>query len=153
MSGQNNKTTTNIFTIGFAKKCACEFFTKLMDAGIKTVIDVRLNNASQLAGFTKKRDIEYFLKEIGNIDYLHRPELAPTKNILDTYKKKEIDWGEYEFQFKQLMTKRQIENLVTPEEINNACLLCSEPIPEKCHRRLVAEYLRNHWDDILITHL
>ncbi len=153
MSGQNNKTKINIFTIGFAGKSACEFFTKLRDAEIKRVIDVRLNNVSQLAGFTKKRDIEYFLKEIGKIEYIHRPEFAPTKNILDAYKKKEIDWSEYESQFRQLMTERQIENLVTCEEINNVCLLCSEAKPEKCHRRLVAEYLQNHWGDVLVHHL
>jgi len=153
MSGQNNKTKINIFTIGFAGKSACEFFTKLRDAGIKRVIDIRLNNVSQLAGFTKKRDIEYFLKEIGKIEYIHRPEFAPTKNILDAYKKKEIDWSKYESQFRQLMTERQIENLVTCEEINNACLLCSEPKPEKCHRRLIAEYLQNHWGNVFIHHL
>ena len=153
MSGQNNKTKINISTIGFAGKCACEFFTKLRDAGIKRVIDVRLNNVSQLAGFTKKRDIEYFLKEIGKIEYIHRPEFAPTKNILDAYKKKEIDWSEYESQFRQLMTERQIANLVTCEEINNACLLCSEAKPEKCHRRLIAEYLQNHWGHVVIHHL
>ncbi len=153
MSGQNNKTKINIFTIGFAGKSACEFFTKLRDAGIKRVIDVRLNNVSQLAGFTKKRDIEYFLKEIGKIEYIHKPEFAPTKNILDAYKKKEIDWSEYESQFRQLMTERQIENLVTCEEINNTCLLCSEAKPEKCHRRLVAEYFQNHWGDVFIHHL
>lgn len=153
MSGQNNKTKINIFTIGFAGKSACEFFTKLMDAGIERVIDVRLNNVSQLAGFTKRQDIEYFLKEIGKIEYIHRPEFAPTKNILDGYKKKEIDWSEYEFQFRRLMTERQIENLVTCEEINSACLLCSEAQPGKCHRRLVAEYLQNHWGDVFIHHL
>ncbi len=153
MSGQNNKTKINVFTIGFAGKIAREFFTKLRDAGIKRVIDVRLNNVSQLAGFTKKRDIEYFLKEIGKIEYIHRPEFAPTKNILDAYKKKEIDWSEYESQFRQLMTERQIETLLTGGEINNACLLCSEAKPEKCHRRLVAEYLQNHWGDVFIHHL
>jgi uncharacterized protein (DUF488 family) len=153
MSGQNNKTKVKIFTIGFAGKSACEFFTKLRDAGIRRVIDVRLNNVSQLAGFTKRRDIEYFLKEIGKIEYIHRPEFAPTENILDAYKKKEIDWSEYESRFCQLMTERQLENLATCEEIDNACLLCSEAKPEKCHRRLVAEYLQNHWGDVVIHHL
>jgi len=153
MSEQNNKTKINIFTIGFAGKSACEFFPKLRDAGVKRVIDVRLNNVSQLAGFTKKRDIEYFLKEIDKIGYIHRPEFAPTKSILDAYKKKEIDWSEYEFQFRQLITERQIGNFLTCEEINNACLLCSESKPEKCHRRLVAEYLQDHWGDVVIHHL
>ncbi len=153
MSGQNNKTKVNIFTIGFAGKSACEFFTKLKDAGVKRVIDVRLNNVSQLAGFTKKRDVKYFLKEIGEIEYVHKPEFAPTKNILDAYKKKEIDWGEYERQFRKLITERQIENLVTREQINNACFLCSEAEPEKCHRRLVAEYFQKRHSGVFIHHL
>jgi uncharacterized protein (DUF488 family) len=153
MSGQNNARKINIFTIGFAGKSASEFFTKLKDAGVKTVIDVRLNNVSQLAGFTKKRDIEYFLKEIGQIEYVHRPELAPTKSILDAYRKKEIDWSEYERQFHELMIERQIENRITGEQINNSCFLCSEAEPKNCHRRLVVEYLQNHWPDVLIHHL
>lgn len=153
MSGQNNKIKVNLFTIGFAGKGACEFFTKLKDAGVKRVIDVRLNNVSQLAGFTKKQDIEYFLKEICKIEYVHKPEFAPTKSILDAYKKKEIDWREYERQFRELITERQIENLVTREQINNACFLCSEADPEKCHRRLLAEYFQNRWSDLFIRHL
>ncbi|MHC4474300.1 MAG: DUF488 domain-containing protein [Planctomycetota bacterium] len=153
MSGHDNERKINIFTIGFAGKSASEFFTKLKDAGVKRVIDVRLNNVSQLAGFTKKRDIEYFLREIGGIEYIHRPEFAPTKSILDTYKKKEIDWSEYERQFHELMLDRQIENRITGEQVNNACFLCSEAEPENCHRRLVVEYLQNHWPDAFIHHL
>jgi len=153
MSGQNNKKKINIFTIGFAGKSACEFFTKLKDAGVKRVIDIRLNNVSQLAGFTKKQDIEYFLREIGKIEYLHKPEFAPTKSILDAYKKKEIDWSEYERQFRELITDRQIENLVTRAQIDKACFLCSEAKPEKCHRRLVAEYFQKRWGNVLIHHL
>jgi len=153
MSAQNDKVKVNIFTIGFARKTAREFFTKLKDAGVKRVIDIRLNNLSQLAGFTKKQDIEYFLKEICKIEYVHKPEFAPTKSILDAYKKKEIDWEEYERQFQVLITERQIENLVTREQINNACFLCSEVTPEKCHRRLVVEYLQGHWRDVVINHL
>jgi len=153
MSGQDNKAKINIYTIGFAGKSAGEFFTKLGAAGVKRVIDVRLNNVSQLAGFTKKRDIEYFLQEIVKIEYIHRPEFAPTKDILDAYKKKEIDWGEYESQFRQIITERHIEKFVTREEINNACLLCSESKPEKCHRRLVAEYFQKQWSHVIIHHL
>lgn len=153
MNGQNNKIKVNIFTIGFARKSACEFFTKLKDAGVKRVIDVRLNNVSQLAGFTKKQDIEYFLKEIGKIEYIHKPEFAPTKSILDAYKKKEIDWCEYERQFRELITERQIENLVTPAQIDKACFLCTEAKPEKCHRRLVAEYFQKRLGYVLVHHL
>jgi len=142
-----------IYTIGFAGKSAGEFFPRLRDAGVVRVVDIRLNNVSQLAGFTKKRDIEYFLKEIVQIEYIHRPELAPTKEILDGYKKKEIDWGEYEIRFGRLMAERQVETLLTREELNGACLLCSESEAEKCHRRLVAEYFQNRWRGVVIDHL
>ena len=142
-----------IYTIGFAGKSAGEFFPRLRDAGVVRVVDIRLNNVSQLAGFTKKRDIEYFLKEIVQIEYIHRPELAPTKDILDGYKKKEIDWGEYEIRFGRLMAERQVETLLTREELNGACLLCSESEAEKCHRRLVAEYFQNRWRGVVIDHL
>ena len=142
-----------LFTIGFTKKSAEEFFTQLQNAGVTRIVDIRLNNTSQLAGFTKARDLKYFLKEICNIEYIHKPEFAPTKSILDAYKKKEIDWEEYERQFRELITARQIENLVTREQIDNACFLCSESTPEKCHRRLVAQYLQDHWNDDLLHHI
>ena len=144
---------TTIFTIGFAKKSACEFFTILKEAGVSTVIDIRLNNVSQLAGFTKKQDLQYFLEEIVRVAYIHKPELAPTKEILDAYKKEHIDWSGYERQFRQLLIERHVENLVTPQLVDKACFLCSEPKPDKCHRRLVAEYLREHWGNVQITHL
>lgn len=142
-----------LFTIGFTKKSAEEFFTLLQNADVRRIVDIRLNNTSQLAGFAKARDLKYFLKEICKIEYVHKPEFAPTKSILDAYKKKEIDWEEYERQFRELITVRQIENLVTREQINNACFLCSETTPEKCHRRLVVEYLQGHWRDVVINHL
>ena len=141
-----------IFTIGFAKKNACEFFTLLQDAGIQKIVDVRLNNVSQLAGFTKKDDLEYFLKIIGNIGYIHKPDLAPTKEILDAYKKKDIDWDEYESRYCELLKTRKAEILVTPEEMNNSCLLCSESTAEKCHRRLLAEYFRECWENKVVIH-
>ena len=144
---------TVIFTIGFAKKSAREFFTKLKEAGVKTVIDIRLNNVSQLAGFTKEQDLLYFLQEIAGIKYIHKPELAPTKDILDAYKKKDIDWSEYEKRFRRLLLERRIENVITPQDADKSCLLCSEPTPDKCHRRLVAEYLHKIWEDVKIIHL
>lgn len=155
MGEQNSKTgmAINIFTIGFAKNSAREFFTKLKEAGVKSVIDVRLNNVSQLAGFTKKQDLEYFLQEIAGLNYIHMPELAPTKNILKAFRKKNIDWSEYERQFRELITKRNIEDSMVPEQIDGACFLCSEAKPENCHRRLIAEYLREHWGNIVIHHL
>jgi len=142
-----------IYTIGFAEKTACEFFTKLKDSGVRAVIDVRLNNTSQLAGFTKEQDLPYLLQEIGGIKYIHKPELAPTKDILDAYKKKEIDWSEYEKQFRRLLLERRIENVITPQNADKSCLLCSEPKPDKCHRRLTAEYLRELWEGVKIVHL
>jgi uncharacterized protein (DUF488 family) len=142
-----------LFTIGFTKKSAEKFFTRLKDAGVKRLIDVRLNNVSQLAGFTKKNDLQYFTKAICNIDYVHLTELAPTAEILDPYRKaKNGDWDSYERQFLDLMRSRHIEN--TPREIlDGGCLLCSEDKPHHCHRRLVAEYLNEHWGDVEIEHI
>lgn len=142
-----------IFTIGFTKKSAREFFEVLRKAGIKKVVDIRLNNVSQLAGFTKKDDLAYFLEAIDRISYEHRPELAPTKDILDGYKKKTLSWDEYEERFSKVMAERRIENFATPSDLDGACLLCSEPKANKCHRRLVAEYLRNKWGNVEICHL
>ena len=142
-----------IFTIGFTKKSASRFFEVLRQSGAKRIVDVRLNNVSQLAGFAKKDDLKYFLKEICGMDYLHLPELAPTQEILDEYKKKKGDWASYETRFLTLLQERRIGERVTQEVIADGCLLCSEDKPQFCHRRLVAEYLKNHWGDIDITHL
>lgn len=143
----------NLFTIGFTKKNAETFFGKLGKAGVEKIIDIRLNNVSQLAGFAKKDDLIYFLKKICDCNYMHEPLLAPTKEILDGYKKKEIDWPEYQKRFNDLLKTRKAHTLVSSSELHMACLLCSEPTPDKCHRRLVAEYLKNHFDDIEIQHL
>jgi uncharacterized protein (DUF488 family) len=142
-----------LFTIGFTKKTAREFFARLREAGVRRVADIRLNNASQLAGFTKKDDLAFFLREIGGIDYVHRPDLAPTGEILAAYKKKAIGWPEYERRFEALMAERRIESLVSPADMDMTCLLCSEPAPLKCHRRLVAEYLKRAWPGVVVTHL
>ncbi len=143
----------NLFTIGFTQKSAQKFFESLKKAGVKRVIDTRLNNISQLAGFTKKTDLEYFLKTIGNIDYVHLLDLAPSQDILDEYKKKKGAWTTYEKKFLQLIDNRQIEKKVSPALIDNACLLCSEAKPHQCHRRLVAEYLNGKWGNVSICHL
>ncbi|MCJ7615761.1 MAG: DUF488 domain-containing protein [Desulfobacterales bacterium] len=143
----------NLFTIGFTKKNAETFFGKLGQAGVEKIIDIRLNNVSQLAGFAKKDDLIYFLRKICDCDYRHEPLLAPTKEILDGYKKKEIGWPEYQKQFNDLLKTRKAHTLVTSSELHMACLLCSEPTPDKCHRRLVAEYLKKHFDNIEINHL
>lgn len=142
-----------IYTIGFTKKNAQTFFTHLKDAGVRKLIDVRLNNVSQLAGFTKRDDLSYFAKEICHIDYTHAPLLAPTKDILDAYKKDKGDWTIYERKFLDLMTHRKIEEKISKEMLDGACLLCSEETPHHCHRRLVAEYLKDKWGDVQIEHI
>lgn len=146
-------TPVTIYTIGFTQKTAEQFFTTLVAAGVRRVVDVRLNNVSQLAGFSKKSDLAYFLRAIGNIDYIHLPDLAPTQDILDAYKKNKGDWSVYETAFVRLMQERRVAVTISPAIIDGGCLLCSEATPEHCHRRLVAEYLRACWGAITIIHL
>lgn len=142
-----------VWTIGFTKKTAREFFTKLKESGATRLVDVRLNNVSQLAGFAKRNDLEYFVHELSGMDYVHLPQLAPTQDILDAYKKDGGDWAEYERKFLSLMRAREIEKTVPRDVIAGGCLLCSEHKPHHCHRRLVAEYLRDAWGDVEIDHL
>ncbi len=143
----------HLFTIGFTRKSARHFFGALIDAGVRRVVDVRLNNVSQLAGFTKKGDLEYFLGQIGDIAYLHLPDLAPTQGMLDAYRKGGGSWEAYEDEFLALLARRRIEERIPPGVLDYGCLLCSEPTPERCHRRLVADYLREKWGTIEIRHL
>jgi uncharacterized protein (DUF488 family) len=144
-----------IFTIGFTRTTAEDFFERLRSNRIERLLDVRLNNKSQLAGFAKRDDLAYFLRTLVGAEYEHAPLLAPTQDILDEFKKrKEMPWGEYEDRFLGLMRKREIENELTPEEFSKrTVLLCSENTPEHCHRRLVAEYLQDRWKDVEIVHL
>jgi uncharacterized protein (DUF488 family) len=142
-----------IFTIGFTKTSAEWFFTRIQRAGVKKLIDVRLNNVSQLAGFAKKNDLCYFLKTICGIEYAHRPDLAPTQEMLDAYKKESGQWADYEKRFLELMASRRVEQTIPRDAVDGACLLCSEDKPHHCHRRLVAEYLKDKWIDIEISHL
>ncbi len=142
-----------LFTMGFTKKTAEVFFTRLRDAGVQRLVDVRLNNVSQLAGFTKKEDLRYFARQICGIGYVHLTQLAPTGEILDAFKKKKGDWKEYEKKFMGLLKARRVESSVTREMLDGACLLCSEETAERCHRRLVAEYLRERWGGVTIEHL
>lgn len=142
-----------LYTIGFTKTTAESFFTRLTNAGVKKVLDVRLNNVSQLAGFAKKDDLRYFLKAICGIGYEHRPELAPTQDMLDEYKKKRGDWARYEERFLDLMAQRKVEDTIPRSAVDDACLLCSEDKPHHCHRRLVAEYWKKKWGALEIIHL
>jgi uncharacterized protein (DUF488 family) len=142
------------FTIGFTQKKAEQFFTVIKDNKIARIIDVRLNNVSQLAGFAKRDDLKYFLRELCNTDYVHLEDLAPTKEILNSYKKNIITWEEYEDKFLNLMSKRCIERKIDQSLLMNGCLLCSEHKPHHCHRRLVIEYLNQHWNiNIKVIHL
>lgn len=143
-----------IYTIGFTKRTAAEFFGALKRAGIKRLLDVRLNNVSQLAGFTKRDDLPFFLKEICGAEYIHQPLLAPSQDMLDAYKKEKGSWQEYEKRFLQLMEERKIEDRIDRSLfVTPTALLCSETTAEHCHRRLVVEYLRKRWGEIKMTHL
>ncbi len=142
-----------VFTVGFTKKSAREFFEKLRRPGLARLVDVRLNNVSQLAGFSKRDDLQFFCEVILSIGYLHLPELAPTQGMLDEYKKSRGSWQDYEEKFLGLMAERKVENTVAREVIEGGCLLCSEATPENCHRRLVAEYLQSKWGGVEIEHI
>lgn len=144
----------NIYTIGFTKKNANTFFDFIKNAEVSTLVDVRLNNVSQLAGFAKRDDLKYFLKELCNAEYVHAPEMAPTKEMLSAYKKGDTSWEKYEGEFLNLISKRNIERHFDKEILENGCLLCSEHEPHHCHRRLVVDYLNNNSDlNLKVTHL
>lgn len=142
-----------MFTIGFAETSAANFFKLLRTSGAKRVLDVRLNNTSQLAGFTKKDDLRFFLREICQMDYFHLPELAPTQDLLDSFKKRKGSWDVYARDFNALIGNRAIDKTLSPDIVDLGCMLCSEKRTEHCHRRLVAEYLQQHWDNVTVTHL
>jgi uncharacterized protein (DUF488 family) len=128
-------------------------FQLLRESGASRLVDVRLNNSSQLAGFTKRDDLEYFLAELCAMDYVHEPRLAPTRQLLDAYKKRGLTWQEYERSFLELLSGRGVEQVLDRELLEDAVLLCSEPAARHCHRRLVAEYLADHWGNLEIVHL
>lgn len=143
-----------IYTIGFTRKSAAQFFGALRKAGAEQLVDVRLNNVSQLAGFTKRDDLKFFLNELSGADYLYEPILAPTQALLDNYKKHHLPWDEYEEEFLQLMADRRIEDKLDPSLFERrTVLLCSEPMAERCHRRLVVEYLDKAWGGVRAVHL
>ena len=143
-----------IHTIGFTKASAREFFEKLKKAKIEQLIDVRLNNTSQLAAFAKKEDLVYFLNEICGIKYMHEPLLAPTQEMLDQYKKEKCGWETYQDRFLKLMNDRKVESVLTPEMFcKRSVLLCSEHEAKNCHRSLVVTYLQSHWKDVTAIHL
>ena len=144
----------NLYTIGFTQKSAEAFFTALQRAGVRRLVDVRLNNVSQLAGFAKKADLAYFLRAIGGIEYVHEPRLAPRSEDLVAYREGRLAWPDYETSYRALLRERKAESTV-PRTLFNvpSVLLCSEARPEQCHRRLAAEYLAEAWGDLEIVHL
>lgn len=142
-----------IYTIGFTKKTAEEFFNLLIKNDIKLIIDTRLNNVSQLSGYAKGVDLKYFLNKIANIDYLHELLMAPNDYILQAYRKKQITWKEYEIQYIELLESRKLVDVVRGdylEKLDHACILCSEDIPDKCHRRLLVDYLKKEFGELNI---
>jgi uncharacterized protein (DUF488 family) len=143
-----------VFTIGFTKKTAEEFFGLLRKAGVRRLLDVRLRNTSHLAGWAKQEDLQFFLRELLQVEYVHEPLLAPTDELLTGYRKRRLGWEEYEEQFLKLMAERRVEETL-PRSLFEmpTVLLCTEPTPDRCHRRLVAEYLRDKWGDLEIVHL
>lgn len=143
-----------VFTIGFTRKSAAEFFGALRETGIRRLVDIRLNNTSQLAAFTKKDDLSFFLRELCDADYVHEPLLAPSEEILSDYRKKKIGWPEYERRFMDLMAEREAHEQIDRSLFSvPTVLLCSEAEPDQCHRRLAAEYLREKWGNVEIIHL
>lgn len=137
-----------IFTIGFTQTTARDFFGRLRDAGIRRLIDVRLNNSSQLAGFAKRDDLEFFLEELCGAEYVHEPRLAPTQELLDGFKKRKDPWEQFASGFDALLRERRIEEAFSPSFFSGpSVLLCSEAMPQRCHRRLIVEYLERVWPE------
>lgn len=143
-----------VYSIGFTKSTAARFFGRLREAGIKRLLDVRLNNVSQLASFAKRDDLAFFLRELCGAEYLHEPLLAPSQELLDSYKKHKGSWADYETRFLALMAERRIEENIDKSLFDvPTVLLCSEDTAEHCHRRLVLDYLQEKWGGLTITHL
>lgn len=141
-----------LYTIGFTKHTAEEFFEKLKSAGVERVIDIRINKTSQLAAFAKGSDLPYLLKATGGIGYLSHSELAPTKELLKSYRTKEIIWEEFETRYMQQIEDTKAISGLNKSDFDSACLLCSEETADKCHRRLLAEKLAQMWG-VEIVHL
>jgi uncharacterized protein (DUF488 family) len=142
-----------LYTIGFTLKSAEYFFSRLKRAGIRTLVDVRLHNTSQLSGFTKKEDLPFFVREICKAGYLHLPELAPSEELFQARKREKMAWHPYEKRYLNLLRQRGVENALSPEALEGGCLLCTEDDPRHCHRRLAAEYLQEKWPGVEVIHL
>jgi uncharacterized protein (DUF488 family) len=143
-----------LYTIGFTQKSAERFFGLLAEHQIERVVDIRLNPGGQLSGFAKQHDLPWFLGRLVDADYIHLPELAPSEEIRDAYRK-DHDWDRYVPRFESLMDARGIPEILDQSSFEEkiSCLLCSEPTSERCHRRLVAERLARFWPDVEVIHL
>ncbi len=143
-----------VATIGFAGKSAQNFFDLLKSAEVRTVLDIRLNNTSQLAGFAKKQDLPYFLEQLCGAAYMEMPELAPEPDLLKRYQGKELAWGDFTAEYVELIAKRRVESNLDVDLFRSSCLLCSEHLPHRCHRILAIEYSNAQWNGrMTITHL
>jgi len=147
-------TSYRLFTIGFTQSTAEHFFARLVSAGVAQIVDVRIANRSQLAGFAKMPDLAFFLERIAGIGYRHEPLLAPPLDVMRAYRAKALSWPEYQVAYLAVLKERQVAEKLLPSEFDMACLLCSEPAATHCHRRLAAEFLRKNWQQhIEIIHL
>jgi uncharacterized protein (DUF488 family) len=150
----SGRSRIQIFTIGFTKRTATEFFGELERARIEHLVDVRLSNTSQLAGYTKRGDLEFFLERVGGISYRHEPLLSPTRELFDDRKRRRVGWQEFEKRFRRLMVERRVEDRIDPSWFRGrTVLLCSEASADECHRSIVADYLANAWGGTEVTHL
>lgn len=145
--------TVNLYTIGTGGKSARDFFTLLQKSGVRRVLDIRLSNTSQLAGFTKKPDLEYLLGAVAAIEYRHITDFAPTEDLMDGYKSKKLTWQQYADQYARLLAERHALDALDPALFADACLLCSEPAAAGCHRRLLADHLAARIPSLTVTHL
>ena len=143
-----------LYTIGFTNKSAERFFELLEHNQIVKIIDTRINNVSQLSGFAKAKDLEFFARRLSGINYEHKPDFAPTKELLDAYRNKRISWIDYSKEYIRLLEERNVGIYPSQiEQLHNSCLLCSEHSPEQCHRKLLAEFLKQKYPEIQIIHL
>jgi uncharacterized protein (DUF488 family) len=151
---KRDTSAVRVATIGFAGKSAQNFFDLLKGAQVRTVLDIRLNNTSQLAGFAKKQDLPYFLDKLCNAAYVEMPELAPEPDLLKRYQGKELAWEDFTAEYVELIARRRVESNLDVDLFRSACLLCSEHLPHHCHRRLAVEYLNSQWNSrMTINHL
>ncbi len=142
----------SLYTIGFTKHSAENFFETLKSAGVKKLIDIRINKTSQLAGFAKGSDLPYFLRISAGITYETMENLAPAKELLISYRSKEVSWEVFEDSYLRQIKSSDSLNTLNPKDFENACLLCSEHTSDRCHRRLLANELHKLWG-IQVVHL